>query len=355
MINNRQTRLDRFFQEYSLDAILFTNLLNIRYLSGFSGSEGALLVAPDHAWLLCDSRYTIQAAAETSRIEIRQFKDKKQDLISLITEKEFQRVGFESAHVSVAFYADFSDVLPDVQLVAIADELDQIRAVKDSLELETMAAVAKMASDSLQSVIPLIRPGVSEQQLARELEIEMLRRGAEGKSFDFIVASGGRGAMPHGRASEKLLSTGELVTIDFGAVMNGYCSDETVTLALGQPAPQCREIYDIVKTAHDMAIAAVRPGMYCRDLDALARDFIGGRGYGKFFGHGLGHGVGLEIHEKPTVSPRSDTVLQEGMVVTIEPGIYIPDIGGVRIEDTVAVTSDGCRIITCCNKDLIVL
>jgi Xaa-Pro aminopeptidase len=188
-----------------------------------------------------------------------------------------------------------------------------------------------------------------------ELEIEMRRRGADAKAFDFIVASGDRGAMPHGRASDKLLRAGELVTIDFGAVKDGYHSDETVTVAVGRPSDRGREIHNIVRQAHDRAIAAVRPGISCRELDAVARDFIREQGYGSYFGHGLGHGVGLEIHEKPVVSPRSEAVVAEGMVFTIEPGIYVPGFGGVRIEDTVAVTANGCVTLTQAPKNLILL
>ena len=183
----------------------------------------------------------------------------------------------------------------------------------------------------------------------------MRRRGADARAFDFIVASGERGAMPHGRASDKLLCSGELVTIDFGAVKDGYHSDETVTVAVGRPSDRGREIHEIVRQAHDRAIAAVRPGISCRDLDAVARDYIREQGYDDYFGHGLGHGVGLDIHEKPVVSPRSDAVVEEGMVFTIEPGIYIPGFGGVRIEDTVAVTADGCVVLTQAPKELIEL
>jgi Xaa-Pro aminopeptidase len=196
---------------------------------------------------------------------------------------------------------------------------------------------------------------VREIDIAVALEFEMRRRGAEGRAFDFIVASGERGAMPHGRASDKVIRSGELVTIDFGALKDGYHSDETVTVACGKPEIRAREIHSIVKTAHDLAMEAVRPGISCRDLDEVARSYIRNKGFGEYFGHGLGHGVGLEIHELPTLSPRSTAVLEEGMVITVEPGIYIPGFGGVRIEDTVVVTGDGCRVLTSVDKQLLVL
>jgi Xaa-Pro aminopeptidase len=196
---------------------------------------------------------------------------------------------------------------------------------------------------------------VREIDIALALELEMRRRGADGKAFDFIVASGERGAMPHGVASTRAIQAGELVTIDFGALKDGYHSDETVTVACGKPESRSCDIHSIVKTAHDLAIDAVKPGISCRDLDDVARSYIHGKGFGDYFGHGLGHGIGLEIHEMPTLSPRGTAVLDEGMVITIEPGIYIPGFGGVRIEDTVVVTSNGCQVITSADKQLLVL
>jgi len=355
MLKNRRSRLDRFFKEYKVDAILFSNLLNIRYLSGFSGSEGALLVTPENCWLLCDSRYTIQARLETVDIDVIQFSEKKNSLAALIEEQKLSKLGFEAAHTTVAAYREFSTCIKGCELIAIGDTLDQIRSIKDMDEIGKLSTVAQLASTSLISILELIKPGVSEAFVARELEFEMLRNGAQGRAFDFIVASGKRGSLPHGRASEKLICNDELVTIDFGAVLDGYYSDETVTIAVGKPYERICNIYYIVKEAHDMAIAAVRPGMSCSDVDRVAREHIRSSGFGEYFGHGLGHGVGLEIHEKPVISPRNNLVIEEGMVFTIEPGIYIPELGGVRIEDTIAVTKDGCRILTQTPKDLIYL
>jgi len=255
----------------------------------------------------------------------------------------------------VSDFRQLSERLDGCELVGIGAALDSIRSCKDQDEIETLGRVAGLASASLNAVLASLVPGVRETDFALELEIEMRRRGAEARAFDFIVASGERGAMPHGRASDKVIRSGELVTIDFGAVKDGYHSDETVTVAVGRPSDRGREIHDIVRQAHDRAIAAVRPGISCRDLDAVARDYISEQGYDAYFGHGLGHGVGLEIHEKPVVSPRSEAVVEEGMVFTIEPGIYIPGFGGVRIEDTVAVTADGCVVLTQAPKDLILL
>jgi len=255
----------------------------------------------------------------------------------------------------VAAFREFSACLTGCALVPIDETLDQIRSVKDDLEVGQLGDVASLASESLRSILGLIKPGTPEKVIARELELEMIRRGAEGKAFDFIVASGERGAMPHGRASDKLIKADELITIDFGAVLNGFYSDETVTVALGNPDASLCHIYSVVKEAHDLAIAAVRPGIVCNELDSIAREHIKSNGFGEYFGHGLGHGVGLEIHEKPVISPRSTMVVEVGMVFTIEPGIYIPGLGGVRIEDTIAVTEQGCRLLTQMPKDLIFL
>lgn len=355
MLKSRRAKLERFFNSDELDAILLSSPLNIRYLCGFSGSEGALLLTRDAGWFLCDSRYTTQAAAEVAGVDIRQFTVKLDAIADLVAEMQFSRIGFEAAHTTVADFKALSGKLGGSELVAIEGEFDQIRSCKDCDELDRLQDVAALASNSLLAVLPALRPGISELDFARELEFEMLRRGAEGRAFDFIVASGDRGAMPHGRASEKTVRSGELVTIDFGAVRNGYYSDETVTVAVGQPDDRCRKIYGIVKEAHDRAIAEVRPGITCRELDDIARNYIHGHGYGDFFGHGLGHGVGLEIHEKPVLSPRSEAIVEKGMVFTIEPGIYIPGFGGVRIEDTVVVTSDGCHLLTKVPKELMIL
>lgn len=355
MLKNRRAKLERFFDSYELDAMLFSSPQNIRYLCGFSGSEGTLLLTRETGWFLCDSRYTTQASAEVGAADIRQFTVRLDAVAELIKEMNFSRIGFEAARTTVADFRTLSGKLSSSELVAIEGEVDQIRSCKDMDELDRLEEVAAIASSALLSVLPLLKPGISEVAFARELEFEMLRRGAEGRAFDFIVASGERGAMPHGRASEKVIGSGELVTIDFGAVRQGYHSDETVTVAVGQPDDRCREIYGIVKEAHDRAIAEVKPGITCRELDSIAREYIRERGYGEFFGHGLGHGVGLEIHEKPVVSPRSETVVEQGMVFTIEPGIYIPGFGGVRIEDTVVVTANGCHLLTQVPKELMIV
>lgn len=356
MLKNRRSRLRRLFEENNLGAILITDLRNVRYLSAFSGSDGALLItASGSSWFLCDSRYTAQAGIEVHLSEVVECSIRLDRLAALISENGIVRLGFEALHTTVSDFRKMSDKFDGVELVELGGALDEIRSCKDRTEIECLKTVASLASLALSDVLGYISPGVRETHIAFELELAMRRRGAEGRAFDFIVASGVRGAMPHGRASEKLIQHGELITIDFGACKDGYHSDETVTVSCGEPGKREQEIYAIVKDAHDLAIEAVSPGVSCKALDAVARDYITRHGYGEYFGHGLGHGVGLDIHEKPTVSPRSDGVLQEGMVITIEPGIYIPGFGGVRIEDTVLVTADGYQILTSADKRLQVL
>ncbi len=355
MLKNRRTRLEPFFEDHALEGILFTDLKNIRYLSAFTGSDGALLLTRDTAWFLCDSRYITQARDEVVADEIIEYQVKFEAICSLIRDRNIRRLGFEASHTVVSDFRKMTERLTECDLVGIGTSLDSIRSCKDGDEIALLGEIAQLASASLMTTLAILKPGIRESDIALELEIEMRRRGADARAFDFIVASGDRGALPHGRATDRVIRPGDMVTIDFGAVMHGYHSDETVTVATGSPDARCCEIHSIVREAHDRAIAAVRPGISCRELDAVARDYIRLQGYEEYFGHGLGHGVGLDIHEKPVISPRSDSVVEEGMVFTIEPGVYIPGFGGVRIEDTVAVTSDGCSILTAAPKEFMLL
>lgn len=355
MINESVSSVRRYLDKSDVEAIIFLGLPNIRYLCGFTGSDGALVADRDKGWFLTDSRYTTQASLEVAGFEIIEYRVKKEGISDLLKTKKLKKVGFEAEHTPVSFANALVEFLPEVEFRPVGIELDDLRTLKSSDELTFLEESAAIASQALLGIIDLIRPGVREREIALELEFAMKRGGAEEKSFDFIVASGPRGALPHGKASEKKIESGEFVTIDFGAVYRGYHSDETVTVAVGNADSRQREIYSIVKDAHDKALEAVKPGMNLKELDDIARGYIAQKGYSDYFGHGLGHGVGLEVHEKPTVSPRSEETAEEGMVFTIEPGIYIPDWGGVRIEDTLVVTKDGWRMLTRVPKDLMVL
>jgi len=356
MVKDRALRAGNLLAARSLDAVLFTDLSNIRYLCGFTGTDGALVLTSERSCFLCDSRYTAQARQQVAADEIREYRVKLDGVVEFLEQTGARRIGFEAENLSFAMAERLREKgRAEVEWVPLAQEVLSLRGVKGDDEIAALLEATRLNAEAFEEILPLIRPGAVEREVALALEIALKRRGGEEKAFDFIVASGPRGAMPHGIASDRVIRTGELVTIDFGVRYGGYHSDETVTVAVGEVSPQLQAIYATVLEAHDLAIREVRPGMPLRDLDAVARDLIAARGYGEFFGHGLGHGVGLEIHEYPSVSQRSEAIACEGMVVTIEPGIYVPDLGGVRIEDMIQVTATGCRQLTRLSKALRVL
>lgn len=355
MLESRALGAQQLVGTGDLDAILFAGLPNIRYLTGFSGTDGVVVVTASAVYFLCDSRYTTQARAQVAATEVREYKVKLDGVLALLRELGVRRVGFEADLLPYAVYEAFQQKGEGISWVPLTRRLASLRGRKDATELELLEQAARLNAEAFAEILPLIRPGARECDIALELEISLRRRGGEDKAFDFIVASGERGALPHGVASEKTLAAGELVTVDFGTRRGGYHSDETLTLALGEVSERHRMIYDCVLQAHDLALAAIRPGVALRDIDAVARNHIAASGFGDYFGHGLGHGVGLEVHEYPTASSRSEDLAEEGMVFTVEPGIYIPGFGGVRIEDTIVVTAEGCRRLTRIPKDFRIL
>ncbi len=334
-----------------VEGLVFFDLANIRYLCGFTGTDGLFAADGKTTCFLTDSRYTTQARAQVSAGEVREYQIKLDGLIEWVAERKLERVGFEAAKVPFATIARLRERAPGVDWVPVEQDLEPLRGVKDPAELAALEAAARLNSEAFAEILPRIRPGISERQVALELEFALKRLGGEDKAFDFIVASGSRGALPHGVASDKEIQAGELVTIDFGVRCGGYHSDETVTLAVGQVDPRLQEIFQVVLDAHDRALAAVKPGVPLREIDGVARNHIARCGFAEYFGHGLGHGVGLEIHEYPVVSQRGAAVAEVGMVFTIEPGIYLPGVGGVRIEDMVVVTDSGCRQLTLVPKE----
>jgi len=356
MIKDRAHLARNLLADGELDALVFTDLANIRYLCGFTGSDGVFALAAERSFFLTDSRYTTQARDQVRADEIREYGVKLDGLVALLKECGARRIGFESETLPYAVVERLREKgEADWAWVPLGKGVLSLRGVKGSDEIDAMLAAARLNAEAFEEVLPLIRPGAVERDVALALEFALKKRGAEEKAFDFIVASGPRGAMPHGIASERRIGAGELVTIDFGVRYGGYHSDETVTVAVGEVSNELRKVYDTVLAAHDLAISRVEPGMPLREIDAAARELIAEAGYGDYFGHGLGHGVGLAVHEYPTVSPRSEEVAREGMVFTVEPGIYIPEVGGVRIEDMVQVTGDGCRPLTRIAKALRVL
>lgn len=344
--SHRRQKATDLLAKLELDALVFCQPENIRYLCGFTGSDAALIVFSDQLVFLTDSRYTTQSNAEVTADQICEYKLKIEGIASQLTSHDVSRVGFEST-LPFGFAKELQDQgNADCKWMHLKDELQSLRLHKTSDEIEFLASAADLNAAAFAEVIHMIRPGTKESEVALALEFALRRLGAEEKAFDVIVASGARGAMPHGVASDKLIGTSELVTIDFGCRLSGYHSDETVTLAMGDVSGELQSIFDTVLEAHDRALAEVAPGIALTELDRIAREHIKSSGFGDYFGHGLGHGVGLAVHEAPTVSPRSTMNAEAGMVFTIEPGIYVPGVGGVRIEDTVLVTDDGCRILT---------
>jgi len=340
--------------ERGVEAVLIQKAENRRHLTGFTGSAGVVLVTPQEALLLVDFRYVEQAGAEASGFEVikadRQFID---TLVEVTSARGLRRIGFESDGLTYKQYDDFTRRLAPAALVPL-DGVDHLRWVKDPDEIERITRAVEIADRAFAHIQKMLRPGAVERDIAIEMEFFMRRHGAEKEAFETIVASGPRSALPHGRAGDRALQAGEFVTLDFGAMVDGYVSDCTRTVVLGEATPRHEEVYGVVRRAQQEALAGIRPGLSGREADALARNVIAAAGYGEAFGHSLGHGVGLAVHEGPTLSPREEAVLSPGMVVTVEPGIYLPGWGGVRIEDLVVITPDGCRVLTRSPKELLV-
>jgi Xaa-Pro aminopeptidase len=345
-ILDRQQRAKALLAGHELDALMFCARENLRYLSGFTGSDAVLLLTAGESLFLTDSRYTTQAREQVTAGRVEEYRVQADGVVAALRNAGVRRIGFESslAYGRVNDLRTRGDAV--WEWVPLREELEALRLIKGADEIAAIEAATRLNAQAFAELEPLIRPGAVERDLAIALEFALKRLGAEEKAFDFIVASGPRGALPHGVASDRRLADGELVTIDFGCRVDGYHADETVTMAIGRVTGELRRIFDTVLAAHDLALAAVAPGVPLVDIDRIAREHIDAAGYGEYFGHGLGHGVGLEVHEAPTVSPRSKAVVQEGMVFTVEPGIYLPGKGGVRIEDTVLATSTGARVLT---------
>ncbi len=356
-MNDRLRGLVRRLEAEDLGAILVTDAANRRYLTGFRGSAGMLLVDTEGACLLTDSRYTQQAQSEAPDCSIVPTASDPYETLSETLEKRgINRVGFEAQQVTFDGHRRISEHVSSVEWVPTTQMVEQLRLIKDDEELAVMKEAAAIADRALEEILPAVAPGRAEEDIALDLEFCMRRMGAEGLSFPLIVASGARSSLPHGRASEKIVQEGDFITFDYGARYKGYCSDATRTVVVGRADEEQRKVYDTVLGAQEAAVAHVAPGQTGREVDSVARDIIDGAGYGEYFGHGLGHGVGLAVHEGPSLSQRrGDRELECGMVVTVEPGIYIPGWGGVRIEDLVVVTESGCEILTSVSKELVVL
>lgn len=336
-----------------IDALLVMSDYNRRYLSGFTGSSGAVIITKDAKYLVSDFRYNAQAQEQAKDFEFILQKASLLDfLIQFLEEKNLKVIGFEGAHVNYNTYSRLEQMF---DMKPLTNEVEKIRMYKTSDELQLIKKACEIADEAYEHILKYVQPGMSELQVKNELESHMTKLGASGASFDTIVASGYRGALPHGVASEKIIESGEMVTLDFGAYYKGYASDITRSFAVGEVNEEMERIHNIVLEAQLEALDRIRPGMTGAEADKVARDVIAGYGYGENFGHSLGHGFGLEVHEGPALAKNSDAVLAENMCVTIEPGIYVDGLGGVRIEDDCIVTENGLEKLTHSSKQLFIL
>ncbi|MBE6964119.1 MAG: aminopeptidase P family protein [Ruminococcaceae bacterium] len=356
---NHFDQISAILEENGLDAVLLTGEANRFYASGFHspGEDGVALVTRNKAHFFTDSRYTEAAERCLQNAELREI-GRGRGYAALIKEaveeKAVRRLGFEDGCMTVRSHAHYSKALP-CELIPATDLLHRLRTVKEPEELACMEAAQRIAERALEDILKEIRPGVTEKEIAARLQYLMLHYGAEDMSFDPVVVSGPNGSLPHGVPSERQIQTGEFVTMDFGCVYRGYCSDMTRTVAVGYVTEEMRTIYDTVLTAQLAGIAAARGGATGQEVDGAARAVIEAAGYGACFGHSFGHGVGIEVHEAPNASPANPAPLPVGAVISAEPGIYLPGRLGVRIEDVIVLTEDGCRNLTKAPKELLIL
>lgn len=352
---SRVTEIQTKLQKYNIDAVLITSPYNLRYASGFTGSTGLSVITKDKAFFVTDFRYTEQAAEQAKGYEVIQNKGPIYDEVAKIVEKEkINTLGFEKNFITFSTYQILKTTL-DCELEPIAGLVEALREIKDSDEVALIQKAIHITESAFEHILEYIKPGQTEIQVANELDFYMREKGASGVSFDTIVASGVRSAMPHGVASEKEIEMGDLITIDFGCYYKGYVSDMTRTFAVGDPGEELKKIHQIVLDANLKVTEAAIAGVTGAELDSIARDYITEKGYGDAFGHSTGHGIGLEVHEGPGINFRNEEKLVEGNVITNEPGIYLHGIGGVRIEDDLLITKNGNRNLMSCSKELIIL
>ncbi|SDY00511.1 Xaa-Pro peptidase family protein [Thermoactinomyces sp. DSM 45892] len=356
-MEKRLASLRRKMMSQGIEVYLITNPYNRRYITGFTGSSGVAIVTERDAVFITDFRYIDQVKAECPhfRLELQSSLDIWHTVRENLKKIGLKKVSFEATHMTFAQFQALSQGDSSIEYIPAAQIIEELRMVKRDEELTIIRHAAMIADRTFEQIIQYIQPGLKESEVQLRLKVLMMEMGATGPSFDIIVASGWRGALPHGVASEKVIEKGDLVTLDFGAAYQGYVSDLTRTVMVGKPNEKQKEIYDIVLEAERKAVDALRPGMTGMEADAVARDLITERGYGAHFGHGTGHGIGLEVHEGPRLSQAGSLVLKPGNVVTVEPGIYLSDFGGVRIEDDVLITESGHEVLTQCTKELIIL
>ena len=356
MYRERLIRLRKYLREQGLDGVVVSKLENLHYFSGFTGDDSMLVIGMNTAQLVTDFRYVEQAAEEAPDFQVKkQEKGLLKRVAEIINEDGLSKVGFEGGSLCYDWHRKIAGQMHDVDF-SHSVSLDSLRQIKSQEELACIRRAMAIGDEAFAYILTYIRPGISEMDVAAALENCMRQKGSLRPSFATIVASGKRGSLPHGTATEKLINVGEFVTMDYGAVYKGYHSDMTRTVCVGRADEKQRHVYSTVLKAQELGVSLVQPGASGKEVDEKVRRQIAEAGYGRYFGHGLGHSLGLEIHEEPRLSPSSTCeALAENMLVTVEPGIYIPDWGGVRIEDTVAVREGGCEILAHSPKELIEL
>lgn len=346
-------KVQQLIERENLDALLVMSSYNRRYLSDFTGSSGALIITKDSRFLVSDFRYKAQGAEQAKDFQfVLQEKGLLDSIVSFMKSKNIKRIGFEGEHVN---YNTYSKIKEEFETVPLTGEVEKIRLIKTEEELQLIQKACEIADQSYEYILTYVKAGMTELEVKNELESHMTKLGASGPSFDTIVASGYRGALPHGVASDKVIESGDMVTLDFGAYYKGYASDITRTFGVGSVSKEMEKIYNVVLEAQLKSLDEIKSGMTGQEADSIARDVISGHGYGENFGHSLGHGFGLEVHELPGLAQKSTMILKPGMCITIEPGIYVDDLGGVRIEDDTIVTETGLKKLTHSSKELFIV
>ncbi|QCR32830.1 Xaa-Pro peptidase family protein [Lysinibacillus sp. SGAir0095] len=348
-------KLRKALVEQNVDGLLITNGFNRRYMTGFTGTAGVAIVSKDDAVFITDFRYTEQANKQIQDFRVIQHEGNLlKEVADFVEKMGIKALGFEKDTMTYSMYESYKSLI-SAELVPLSGLIEKIRLIKTEQEINIIKVACEIADNAFTHILEFIKPGLTELEVSNELEFFMRKQGATASSFDTIVASGVRSALPHGVATDKVIEKGDFVTLDFGALYNGYISDITRTIAVGQPSEKLVEMYNTVLESQLLALSKVGPGMTGVEADSFARDYLASKGYGEAFGHSTGHGIGLEVHEGPALSSRSSSVLEPNMVVTIEPGIYLPGIGGVRIEDDILITETGNEKLTHSTKDLIIL
>lgn len=353
---NRIDLLRKRFDELKIDSFLITFLPHLRYVTGFSGSNGLALVGRNECYLITDGRYTTQVRNEVKGWKIIIAKN---DIIEEFNRQRIlhpgQRVGFDGNSIIFNQFQLLKKSHPSIKFIPLVDCIETIACVKDEIEISKIVKAVDITDIVFKEILSLLKPGVSEIDIAAEISYRHKMHGAQNDAFEPIVASGFRGALPHGRASSKKIKSGEMITLDFGCIVEGYHSDMTRTVSIGKPRTEMKKAYQVVYDAQLKALEAARNGVKAAYVDSVARKYIHDKNYGKYFRHSLGHGIGLQIHEQPRLSVLSKAILKTGNVVTIEPGIYLPELGGVRIEDDIVVRNGYCDILNKSTKELLVL